>query len=98
VGRDKNKPVQDFPEPVGEVARKYLNDDLDLTTAAAELFIRDPQKLASRIEASETLKRIGLGALASKDGHVKRGAWESVRGFSQMQQAAAELGYSAFSP
>jgi serine/threonine-protein kinase len=95
VGPDKGRRLKDFPEPVGVVARKYLLDDLDLAAAASELFVKDPQRLRQRIQDSETLQRIGLGALARDGGLIKRGAWEAVRGSSQMQQAAGVLGYSA---
>jgi serine/threonine-protein kinase len=96
VGPDKGRPIQDFPEPVGVVARNYLLDDLDLAAAASELFLKDPTELRRRIEEEGTLREIGLGALAQDGGLVKRGAWEAVHGSSQMQQAAAVFGYTPF--
>jgi hypothetical protein len=39
-------------------------------------------------------RQLGLRALALKGGRIKRAAWESRRGTSQMQQAAREFGYS----
>ncbi len=75
------------------VARKYLLDDLDLTAVACELFEADAKRLRQRIADSDVLRKLGLGALTRDGGLIKRGAWESVRSTSQMQQAARELGY-----
>jgi serine/threonine-protein kinase len=96
VGPDKDRPLKDFPEPVGAVARKYLLEDLDLSAVACELFVEDPKRLRRRIEDNEDMRKLGLGALAQEGGLIKRGAWESVRGTSQMQQAARELGFTPF--
>jgi serine/threonine-protein kinase len=96
AGADKDRPARELPEPVGEVARKYILEDLELETVACELFVEDAARLRKRIEDSADLRKLGLGALAQKGGTVKRGAWESVRGTSQMQQAARELGYTPY--
>jgi serine/threonine-protein kinase len=95
VGAEKDRPIREFIEPVGEVARKYLLDDLDLTTVAAELFVANPKNLQTKIRENEKLRRLGLGALLREGGLIKRGAWESVRGSSQMQQTARELGFTS---
>jgi hypothetical protein len=94
VGAEKERELKDFEEPVGEVARKYLLEDLNLVAVACELSEENPQKLKQRIAESDDLKRLGLGALTQDGGLIKRGAWESLRGTSQMQQAARELGFT----
>ena len=86
--------VKELSEPVGEVAREYLLKDLDLAAAAAELYIENPAQLKAKIDGNADLLRIGVGALLKDKGVIKRGAWESVRGTSQMQQLAREFGFS----
>src|SRR5262249_28948083 len=92
----KAKPITELPEPVGEEARKYyaVEDALDAGTVACELYLDSPKSVTDKAGASDVLRNLGLGALALEGGKVKRGAWESVRGTSQMQQAAREFGYS----
>ncbi len=91
----KTTPITEFPEPVSEVARRYYaaRDDLDAETIACELFLDDPALVVAAAR-SDVFRQLGLGALAVEGGKVKRGAWESLRGTSQMQQAAREFGYS----
>ena len=91
----KKKPLTELAEPVGAVAKKYyaVKQDLDATTIACELFV-DPKGLVAKAGTSDVLRELGLGNLANEGGKIKRGAWESVRGTSQMQQAAREFGYS----
>jgi serine/threonine-protein kinase len=96
VGPDRDRPIKEFSEPVGEVARKYLLEDLDLTAVACELYVADPKRLRQQIKDSDDLRTLGLGALTRERGLIKRGAWEAVRGTSQMQQAARELGFTPF--
>jgi serine/threonine-protein kinase len=92
----KNTPITDLPEPIGEVARRYyaLKEDLDAVTVACELYLEQPQSVVDKANSSGVWRQLGLGVLAQKGGRIKRGAWESRRGTSQMQQAAREFGYS----
>jgi mono/diheme cytochrome c family protein len=92
----KKKPLTELAEPVGETAKKYYaaKDDLDAVTLAAELYLDSPKALVDKAGSSDVLRELGLGALAVEGGKIKRGAWESIRGTSQMQQAAREFGYS----
>lgn len=92
----KKKPLTELPEPVGAVAAKYYaaKEDLDAVTVACELFLDNPEQLKAKAIASDVLRDLGLGTLAIDGGKIKRGTWESVRGTSQMQQAAREFGFS----
>jgi len=83
-------------EPIFMAAQKYfaVTEDLDAATVACELYLDNPKQLVDKTASSDVLRELGLGALAIKDGKIKRSAWESVRGTSQMQQAAREFGYS----
>lgn len=98
-GANKDRPLKEFPEPVGEVARTYLNDDLDVAMVASELYLQDAKKLQPLIDQSAEARLLGLGALAQDGGLIKRSGWEARRGSSQMQQAARKLlGYSTLIP
>ncbi|MCI0464987.1 MAG: hypothetical protein L0Z62_49325 [Gemmataceae bacterium] len=89
-------PLTELPEPVGDVAKRYYaaKDDLDATTVACELHVDNGKIIMDKAASSDVLKELGLGALTVEGGKIKRGVWESVRGTSQMQQAAREFGYS----
>jgi len=88
--------ITEFAEPVSEVAKRYyaMKDDLDATTVACELHLEKPQQVIDRADSSDVWKELGLGILAVERGRIKRAAWESLLGTSQMQQAAREFGYS----
>ena len=90
-GDDKAKPIRDFPEPIGAVARLYLKD-LGLDEIAAELGIAEPKDLQSLILANPALQRLGLGLLLQPGGRIKRAAWESLQSVnSRFQEAANQL-------
>jgi serine/threonine-protein kinase len=89
VGADRDRPVRDLAEPIGETARHYLRDDVDLFTAAAELGLEKVADLKTRIENNPELKRLGLATLP-EGGLVKRTDWESGAN-SLMQRVAREL-------
>jgi len=98
VGADKNKPIEEFTEPVGEAARLYQLNDLTLEIAAAELGLEQPAELAGAIKANSQLRSRGLGPLMN-GGRVKRKDWEERRGTSLMQKTARELDLgSPFNP
>jgi serine/threonine-protein kinase len=91
VGEDANKTIRDFPEPVGAVARLYV-EDVNLEAAAYELGLDDPSKLKSLIESNRRLRQLGLGPLAN-GGTVKRDVWSSLQfTTSPFHNVARELG------
>ncbi|QDU40104.1 hypothetical protein Mal4_44590 [Maioricimonas rarisocia] len=93
TGANKDTPIEDFPEPVAEVARLHRLVFLDLETVACELNIEDPQQLILRV-GLRTLKELGLDALAQKDGVISRLDWEAFEGTSLMQDLASQLGFT----
>jgi serine/threonine-protein kinase len=94
VDSEKDKPIRDFPEPVGAIARLYVKD-LGIEEVAAELGLADPKVVQATIEANPALRRLGLGPLVQPGGKIKRAAWESLKFFNAPFQEAAlqmELG------
>lgn len=95
IGDDAKRNLRDFPEPVSEVARHFLQQELDLAAIAAELHETDIKRLKARIEGDELLQNLGLGVLLRADGKIKRALWESTQGgTSVMQLAAYSLDYT----
>jgi hypothetical protein len=77
VGPDRDKPIREFGEPVGEVTRAYLLKDVSLERAAAELGIEKADVLAGMVRGNPELKEIGV--LPPANGKtVKRDDWEAV--------------------
>ena len=95
VGADKAKPIQEFPEPVGPLARAYRLGYLDLAAAVRELDVDDSATIEKQVGRA-TLKRLGLAGLLD-GGVVSRLEWESrlegvsirLNGLSLMQQLCA---------
>jgi serine/threonine-protein kinase len=99
VGRfldlDADHRVKDFPEPVSELARNYLLEELDLEAVAAELYEPDSKRLRTKLENDELLQRLGLAVLLRPDGKIKRAFWEGAQGgTSIMQLVAFQLDYT----
>ena len=65
TGDDKAKPIRDFPEPIGAVARLYLKD-LGLDEIAAELGIAEPKDLQSLILANPACSGWAWGCCSSR--------------------------------
>ncbi|MFG0333237.1 MAG: hypothetical protein ACF8TS_07750 [Maioricimonas sp. JB049] len=97
TGDNKDTPIEDFPEPVAEVARLHRLVFLDLETVACELNIEDPQQLILRV-GLRTLKELGLDALAQKEGVISRLDWEAIEGTSLMHDLAFQLGFTPQRP
>lgn len=94
AGPDAKKPLKEFPEPIGEVARTYRIGFLDAKAVACELDLVDPNTLL--IKVGETnLKKLGLEPLL-KGGVISRLEWEAVDGSSLMQEVARVLRYTPF--
>lgn len=87
------KALKDLVEPIGEVARSYRLEHLDLKAVACELDVQDAQQLVQIVGATR-LKRLGLEALTRPDGVISRLEWEAVDGASLMQELARELRYT----
>jgi mono/diheme cytochrome c family protein len=96
-GTDKDKPIQEFPEPIGEVARAYRLGYLDLNAVAAELDVDDSREIIRQV-GTTPLKRLGLDGLLEKGGVVSRADWEAINGHSLMQELARELRYTPVRP
>lgn len=95
TGTDAKREVSEFPEPVSDVARNYLQEEMDLTTVAAELYEPNLNRLQAKIEGDELLQQLGLGVLLRHDGKIKRAFWESTQGgTSVMQLTAYTLDYT----
>ena len=103
-GADKAKPIQEFSEPVGPLARAYRLGYLDLAAAVRELDVDDSATIEKQVGRA-TLKRLGLAGLLD-GGVVSRLEWESrlegvsirLNGLSLMQQLALELHRSPVVP
>jgi len=75
TGEDKDKPIKDFAEPIGAIARFHYRD-LGTEEAAYELGIENPEELRTAVKFNPHLKRLGLGPLL--DGNkIERTEWES---------------------
>lgn len=95
-GADSGRELREFPEPVSDVARNFLQEELDLVAVAAELNEPNTERLKAKLSENELLQRLGLAVLLRKDGKIKRLFWEgTVGGMSVMQLAATTLDYSA---
>lgn len=93
VDGNEGIPIEEFPEPIAEVARMHRLVFLDLETVACELNIADPQQLILRV-GLKTLKELGLETLTQKDGVISRLDWEAFDGTSLMQDLANQLGFT----
>ena len=89
TGPYANRSLGDMPEPVSEVARNYLLEELDLRAVAAELHEPNIDRVKSRIEHDEMLKNLGLGVLLRQDGKIKRAFWASTQGGTSIMQLTA---------
>lgn len=84
--------VDSLPEPIGEVARRYHLEPMQLETVAAELSV-SPARLRGVLENDPVLRRLGLRVLLRDGGTIKRAAWSSPAIFPLMKQTARQLGY-----
>jgi hypothetical protein len=93
AGGNADKPIEEFTEPIAEIARLHRLGFLDLKAIACELYVEDPQDVIKAIGATE-LKRLGLEALTKNGGVIGRLEWETVDGNSLMQETARKLRYT----
>jgi mono/diheme cytochrome c family protein len=95
TGDDMHRELSEFPEPVSDVARNYLLEEMDLRTIAAELYEPSLDRLRGKIEGDDLLQQLGMGVLLRQDGRIKRAFWEStLGGTSVMQLTAFTLDYT----
>lgn len=92
-GEDAKADVVQLPEPVGEVAKKYLLEPMNLDTVASELYLSDIPSLRVVLKNDRRPRLMGIGQLIQENGTIKRAAWEGRQGRTLMQQAADVLGY-----
>ena len=91
VGADKDKDIKSFAEPIGEVARTYRLDFLDLKMIGYELGIENPDVVLRKL-GDKRLKQLGLEGLFQPGGLISRADWETIDGYSLMQEVAKDLG------
>lgn len=92
VGDDAQKPIEDFPEPVGTIARKY-EQRLSLADIACECLAQEPAVLKGAILGNPELRsELGLGPLVN-DEKITRNNWETREAvISPAQQLMQKLG------
>jgi serine/threonine-protein kinase len=92
VGDDANKPIEEFPEPVGTIARKY-EQRLSLLDVACECLVEDPAILKGAILGNPELRsELGLGPLVNNE-KISRNNWETREGLiSPAQTLMQKLG------
>ncbi|MCA9056218.1 MAG: hypothetical protein KDA75_20455, partial [Planctomycetaceae bacterium] len=89
----KGVELEELPEPVGEVARRYQLESMTLETVAAELWV-PVEDLQAAVKSDPVLRQLGLRILLRDGGTIKRAAWESPAAFPLMKQTARQLGYN----
>ena len=89
VAEDKDRSIDQFPEPIGAVARAY-HRNVGLLEAACELGIEDPEKLKSAIGHSGELRKLGIAPFEAGR-TIDRAFWESKQGVVSPLQETARL-------
>ena len=94
VGDDADKPIEDFPEPVGTIARKY-EQRLSLNDVACECLVQNHDLLKGMLIGNQRLRsELGLGPLIN-DEKISRRNWETREGIiSPAQQMMQQLGFA----
>ncbi len=90
-------PKPDFaymPEPVAEVSRRFLLEDMNIETVACELDESKPEDLLVLLKRTQELRGLGINVLSRENGAIKRDAWESKSGPTLMQETARVLGFT----
>ena len=93
-GEDQSANIDSLPEPVGELARQYSLEPMNIEAVASELYHPSPTTLQSRIQQDVRARQLGLGQLRQEHGTIKREAWQHLEGRSLMQHAAEVLGFA----
>lgn len=91
IGEEAEKPIGEFAESIGAVARWYLRD-LTPEVVAAELDIANPADVPAMVRANRKLGKAGLAPL-EQGGTIKRDVWNQIKnGNSPYFEFAKELG------
>lgn len=90
--------LEDLPEPVGEVSRRYFLEPMKIETVAAELDL-NPGEFEAGLKANRSLQQLGLRVLLHEGGSIKRAAWQTGEGrnttaLTLMKEVAREFGFS----
>ena len=86
---DQAKPIEQFAEPIGAIAR-FHQRDVSLAVAALELGFTSTDELKGAIKSNPQLKKLGLGPLANGQ-TIKRSDWESREFVTSPFQEVARL-------
>lgn len=97
VGLDKDKPLKEFPEPIGAIARLHRNVYLDAATIACELDIEKPDDIVKKV-GEQKLKQLGLDAVFAGKAFISRAEWEAFDGISLAQELGRELSLVPYRP
>lgn len=89
VDEDKDKPLEKFPEPVGAIAKQYIQD-LTFTDVVAELGHRNVDELKLLFSSAPEFRRYGLAVLPQGQA-IKRETWDKLSGISLFQQLSNKL-------
>jgi cytochrome c len=81
---------QEVAEPVGPVAKEFLNGTLSVDELAAELGLKNSADLTVAIAKNSDLQNAGLNGVLSGN-RLKRDTWEAGGGRSLFQTAAWQL-------
>jgi hypothetical protein len=84
AGPDKDKSIDKFDEPIGELTQRHRMKPVDLNIAAYELDIK-PDRLKVMIETNRELRELGLATLLQTGGAIQRHDWERAGRMSLMQ-------------
>lgn len=79
TGADQSKRIEEFPEPIGAIARLYLKD-LGPEEIASELGMESVEELKKSIKLNPKLRELGLAPLLN-DNTIKRDVWHSLESF-----------------
>ena len=85
-----------MPEPVAEVSRRFLLEDMNIETVACELDESNPEQLLVLLKRTQEIRGLGINVLSRENGVIKRDAWESKSYHSLMQETARVLGFTPF--
>jgi serine/threonine-protein kinase len=89
--------LKDFREPASVVSFDFRLRPLDLRALAVELDLQKPEELVAAV-GRDRLVELGLKHLLEPGGVIPRAEWESVFGYSLMQQVGRSLGRTPTGP
>lgn len=94
VGDDAGKSIEEFPEPIGSIARRY-EQRLGIEQVACECLVQEPMLLKGAVQSNPQLRNeLGLGPLVNNE-KINRANWETRDGVispAQRLMQALDLG------